>query len=246
MNKLKRLAYESSVLLKSMPAITFGLYLLALVLMNVLANKSLELGVDYLALDCGIMLSWIVFLVMDLTTKYFGLKAANILTVAGLLLNLLFSGVLIICGLIPGVWAQSFVEGSESVINLALDNTLMSSWFVIFGSSVSFLISAILNNVLNNFIGKRLKSDGFVAFAFRSLVSTFIGQFVDNLCFAFIVSYNFFGWSVTECITCAIFGAVFELLFEVVFSPIGYKILRLWEKQGVGKAYLDLVKEDKI
>ena len=32
---------------------------------------------------------------------------------------------------------------------------------------------------------------------------------------------------------------VAELLVEVLFSPIGYRVVRRWEAQGVGKAYLE-------
>ena len=69
-------------------------------------------------------------------------------------------------------------------------------------------------------------SRGFGAFALRSYVSTFIGQFADNLIFALIVSKLFFGWTLLQCFTCALTGAAAELLFEVVFSPLGYRISR--------------------
>ena len=55
-------------------------------------------------------------------------------------------------------------------------------------------------------------------------MSTFIGQFVDNLLFALIVSKVFFGWTLLQCFTCAVTGAVAELVFEIVFSPLGYRI----------------------
>ena len=243
-SKLKLLFKEAKTLLRSVPSLIFGLYLVALVMMNLLANKSIDLGVDYLALDCGLLFSWIVFLVMDLTTKRFGLKAANILTVAGLFVTLLISLVLFAAGSIKGIWSESFVFGAEEIINGALDNTFKGTWFVILGSGTAFFVSAVINNVLNYFIGKSLKKDNFVAFAIRSYASTFIGQFTDNLLFALIVSLNFFGWSLTQCITCALTGAVCELLFEVVFSPIGYRILRGWEKDGVGEEYLALLRGD--
>ena len=125
-------------------------------------------------------------------------------------------------------------EGSEAVINTALDNTFSGTWFVILGSSIAFLVSAVINNFLNYGIGQALRrKDGFGVFALRSYVSTFIGQFCDNLVFALIVSRNFFGWTTLQCFTCALTGAVMELLFEVFFSPLGYRMAgRIMKERG--------------
>ena len=38
---------------------------------------------------------------------------------------------------------------------------------------------------------------------------------------------------------CSICGAVFELVAEMVFSPFGYKMCKKWEKDGLGKEYLE-------
>ena len=95
-----------------------------------------------------------------------------------------------------------------------------------------------MNNYLNAWIGKRLKRDtGFGAFATRAYASTFIGQVTDNLVFALLVSRTFFGWTLTQCITCALTGAVLELLFEVAFSPLGYRMTKgiLAERAGNAK-----------
>ena len=242
MNKLKNLFTETKVLLRSVPGVIFGLYLVALVLMNLLANKSI-VNLPYLALDCGILVSWMIFTVMDLTTKYFGLRAANILTVVGLFLNLILSLILLLTGAISGMWGESFnVAGAESVINTALDNTFKGNWLIILGSSASFFVSAITNNLLNHFIGKVLKKDNFISFAARTYASTFIGQFIDNLLFALLISVHLFGWTISQCLTCALTGAVVELLFEVVFSPIGYRVVRSWDSSDVGRQYFEFLK----
>jgi hypothetical protein len=44
---------------------------------------------------------------------------------------------------------------------------------------------------------------------------------------------------------CALTGAVAELIMEIVFSPIGYRITRRWQKEAVGKEYLDFVRMEK-
>ena len=194
--------------------------------MNLLANKSI-VNLDWLALDAGILLSWMAFLTMDVLTHCYGPRAATLFSVFALLLNLLMAGIFFAASRVPGVWGESFAADGSILenVNSALDSTFGGTWYILLGSSVAFLVSALVNNFLNYGIGTLLKHrEGFGRFALRSYVSTFIGQFVDNLLFALIVSKVFFGWTLLQCFTCAVTGAVAELVFEIVFSPLGYRI----------------------
>lgn len=231
---MKKAISEFRNLLRTVPPLLVTLMVLSIVGMNLLANKSINTGVDWLALDCGILFSWLTFLTMDVLTHNYGPRAATMLSLAALALNLFMAGMFYLASLVPGVWGESFVEGSENVINGALNHTFGGTWFIILGSSVAFIASAILNNFLNYGIGRLLKRDtGFGVFAVRSYVSTFLAQFADNLIFALLVSKIFFGWTLLQCFTCALTGAVMELLFEVVFSPVGYRVSnRIRRKQA--------------
>ncbi len=222
---MKKAISEFRVLLRTVPPILVTFMVLSVVGMNLLANKSIDTGLDWLALDCGILLSWLIFLTMDVLTHCYGPRAATLLSLTALAANLFMALIFFIASRIPGVWGESFVEGSEGIINSALDNTFGGAWYVILGSSVAFAVSAVINNFLNYGIGRLLKKDlTFGRFALRSYVSTFAGQFADNITFALIVSKVFFGWTLTQCFTCALTGAVVELLFEIFFSPLGYRI----------------------
>ena len=238
---------EYTFLFRQMHPLAMVMLFISVIGMNLLANKSIATGLDWLALDCGFILSWLCFLAMDIITKRYGLKAANMMAIAALLANLALALIFFLASIIPGEWSQSYVEGSESVINNALNETFKGTWYIILGSSIAFIVSAIVNNVLNWSIGKmfRRNPNGFLAFATRTYVSTAIGQFVDNLLFAFIVSKIFFGWSVTQCITCAATGAIAELLFEVVFSPLGYRYCLYLEKYHVGEEWIEYQREKK-
>ncbi|MBP5238346.1 MAG: hypothetical protein ILO64_05120, partial [Clostridia bacterium] len=81
-------------------------------------------------------------------------------------------------------------------------------------------------------------------------VSTFVGQFIDNLIFALLtftvfapIFWDGFSWTVLQCVTCSLIGASLELLMEIFFSPIGYAVLKSWKKDGVGEEYLKHVRE---
>ena len=243
----KGLPAEFKVLLRSIPSPVVSIFVLATVSMNLLANKSISLPFEWLALDCGIIVSWIIFLCMDIVTRQFGPRAATLLSVFAIFINLLLCLIFFIGSVIPGVWGESYVEGMENVINTALDHTFGGTWYVLFGSSVAFFVSALVNNFTNWAIGLKLKkaadrdhkdTGSFSNFAFRSWISTGLGQFVDNLIFALIVSRNFFGWSMLQCFTCALAGAVCELVCEVIFSPVGYRICRKWKQEKAGEPYL--------
>ena len=234
---MKNAVSEFRTLLRTVPPILVSLMILSIVGMNLLANKSINTGVDWLALDCGIIFSWLTFLTMDVLTHNYGPRAATLLSLLALAMNLFMAGMFYLASLIPGVWGESFVAGSESVINGALNNTFGGTWFIILGSSIAFVVSAILNNFLNYGIGKLLKRDtGFGVFAVRSYVSTFLAQFADNLIFALLVSKIFFGWTLLQCFTCALTGAVMELLFEVVFSPFGYRVSKRIRRRRLAAA----------
>ncbi|MBQ7169927.1 MAG: VUT family protein [Synergistaceae bacterium] len=212
---------------RSASPLVVSLLFLSVVGMNLLANKSIDTGVDWLALDCGILFSWLTFLTMDILTQSVGPKSATMLSFAALLMNLLMAAIFFIASKIPGVWGESFVEGSENILNAALDHTFGGTWFVLLGSSVAFMASAALNNYINHGVGRLLTVPrGFGSFAVRAYTSTFAAQFADNMIFALMVSRAFFGWTMLQCFTCALTGAVLELLFEVFFSPLGYGLAR--------------------
>ncbi len=238
--KWSREREEWRLLLQSVPAVVLALFILSVFSMNLLANKSIALPLDWLALDCGVIVSWLAFLVMDMVTKRFGPKAATQLSVLAAALNLFCCLIFYVGSAIPGQWGESYVPGSEAAINAALDHTFGGTWYVLLGSTLAFLASAVVNNTVNWAIGRALskKKDGFAVYAARSYASTALGQFVDNLTFALVVSHQFFGWTLLQCFTCALTGMAAELFCEVVFSPIGFRICRTWEKQGVGREYL--------
>ena len=235
---LKKTLQDCRVLLRSIPSPTVALFTVAVVVMNLLANKEL-ISLPYLALDCGFCVSWVSFLCMDMICKRFGAKASVTVSILALLVNLAVSILFWLMSLTPGMWGAYYDTGSLEV-NAALNATFGGSWYVVVGSMVSMLVSSVVNSLTNEGIGRLLRRDGFAAFATRSYVSTLAGQFVDNLTFAILVSHVFFGWSWAQVIGCSLTGALVELLCEVFLSPVGFRVVRGWEREHVGEEYLRL------
>lgn len=247
MSKIKRFIRreraQTAILLRSIPATVMTLFVVSVVCMNLLANKTL-LQLDWIALDGGILISWLSFMCMDIVTKHFGAGASNRISVLAAGINLLTCLIFFVASIIP----------SNASDYTAFNSIFGGTWFVLLGSTVAFLSSAILNNMLNHLIGRFFGKapDGKLAYAMRTYVSTFIGQFFDNFLFSLIVFVGFapvfwngFSWTPLQCAVCALTGAIAELLLEIVFSPIGYRIVTRWQEHSVGREYLDFIEKEK-
>ncbi len=241
---IKKEKSETKLLLRSIPSTVVSLFVVSVICMNLLANKTL-IQTKIIALDGGILISWLSFMCMDIITKYFGPKASNKVAVLASGINLLTCFIFYIASIIP----------SNANDYTSLNGILGGTWFILLGSTIAFLTSALINNLLNWLIGKAFFSnpDGKLAYAAQSYISTFIGQFMDNLIFSVIVFmlfapiyWNGFCWSLLQCTMCALTGAVAELIMEMVFSPIGYLIIKEWKKQKVGEQYLKVINGGKI
>jgi len=246
-NKMKaviqREADEFKLLLRSIPATVVTLFVVSVICMNLLANKTL-LQLDWIALDGGILISWLSFMCMDIITRHFGPKASNSISVLAAAINLLTCMIFFVASAIP----------SNAGDFSAFDGIFGGTWFILLGSTIAFLTSAMINNTLNWMIGRgfRRNPDGKLAYAARTYISTFIGQFMDNFIFSIIVFVFFapifwdgFCWTVLQCSTCALTGALAELVMEVAFSPIGYRITKKWRRESVGAEYLLAIEKEK-
>ena len=242
-NYIKKEKKETSLLLMCIPAPVVTLFVVSVVCMNLLANKTL-LQLDWIALDGGILISWLSFMCMDIITKHFGPKASNKISILASVINLLTCLIFFVASIIP----------SNANDYSAFDGIFGGTWFILLGSTVAFLSSAMINNMLNWLIGRAFKNnpDGKLAYATQCYVSTFIGQFCDNFIFSLIVFVGFapvfwdgFHWTVLQCTMCALTGAVAELIMEIIFSPIGYKIVRNWNEKQIGNEYLTYISESR-
>ncbi len=236
-DKIKSVNQRARILLRSIPATVVTLFVVSVICMNLLANKTL-VQLDWIALDGGILISWLSFMCMDIITKHFGPKASTIISIHAATINVLTCLIFFVVSSIP----------SNAKDYSAFDEIFGGTWFVLVGSTIAFLASAVVNNLLNWMIGRsfRKNPDGKIAYMMRTYVSTFVGQFLDNLIFSLIVFTGFapifwdgFCWTPLQCAMCALTGAVAELIMEIAFSPIGYKITKKWKEENIGKEYFD-------
>ena len=240
-NWVRKEAQATKLLFRSIPSVVVAFFVISVISMNLLANKTL-IQYDWIALDAGFLVSWISFLTMDITTKHFGPKAATRMCIFAVFVNLVMSLIFFVAGSI--VTSTTYAPDG-------FNDIFKGTWYILLSSTIAFLVSGILNNIMNFIIGKAFKKnpDGIFAFIIRSYVSTFIGQFLDNLIFAvlafmvFFPIFQGFSWTFLQCVVCSLTGAVLELLFEAVFSPLGYLIVKKWKKENVGQEYFAFVNQ---
>ena len=118
-NWVKKEKEETAVLLRSIPATVVSLFVVSVICMNLLANKTL-LQTDWIALDGGILISWLSFMCMDIITKYFGPGASNKIAVVASAINLLTCMIFYIASIIP----------SQADDYTVFDEIFGGTWFI--------------------------------------------------------------------------------------------------------------------
>ena len=234
---------DTKLLFRNLPVEIVVAFTISIIVMNILANKTIFES-DVIAIDGGIIVSWVAFLCMDVITKHFGPKASTKVSLFSIFVGVIVFVLFYLVSLIP-------TKSDFSAFNMVIGGT----WFILLSSVVAMLVSFLINIFLNWSLGKFFinKNKPRLEFFLRSYVSTFVAQFVDNFVFALLtfmlfapIFWDGFSWTFIQCLTCSLLGAVLELLMEVVFSPIGYKIVLNWQKNNVGENYFKGVKKWKF
>ncbi len=242
------------MLLRSIPGLVTMLFIMATITMNLAANKIVWSGLvvngtPLVSITGGIFLSWLIFLLMDILTKTYGIKATIKLTILGALINAFAVIFLALIALFPAKYPY---EGASNYFDIVFGfeaNAAPQPWQILLSSTIAYIASGIVNAIVNGLFGKLFKKnpDGKIAFYCRSYVSTTIGQFVDNFIFgalAFAIFAKFY--TLPTLLGIATLGALIELACEIIFSPFGYRICKKWQNEGVGKDYLAYCREMEL
>lgn len=224
---------ETKVLFRCIPIVPVIIFIVSVIAMNLMASK-LIVNTSWLSLDAGIVVSWISFLTMDMLVKRFGPRAAIKVNLLAVFVNIIVMLLFTAAAFIPGDWALN-------------DYSTGINWWIIGASTAAFIVSGVVNSILAWAIRKMFKKNqnGVACYITSSYISTMVGQFVDNLVFAFIFTFWFGGLTVLAMFMFAVTGAVVELICEIIFSPIGYRVSENWRKQDIGKEYIELVQFNK-
>ncbi len=247
LSKIKKIIYSEmkdyEVVLRNVPSIVVTLFVVSVILMNLLGNKELYRS-DYFCINTGVAFSWISFLCMDCICKRFGGSAAIKINIVAMLINIFVAVAFYLLMQFPGKWAAMYATNdvaTQQVINDALNATFAGTWYVVAGSAIAMFISGVVNAVINTKVGILIDDGEYKGFAVRSFISTAVAQWVDNFVFSALVSHIFFHWNWTQVFICATTSMILEFCMEAIFSPIGFRIAKRWERDKVGQNYIEFV-----
>ena len=197
-------------------------YIAGSVLQNILAVKTF--GTEFIAITTGgTMISWLVFACMDVITEIWGKKRAIKTFVASAIFNLAFNALCWIAIALPGT--SDFVQGSYSVV-------LGTGWRIALASITAFLLGNYVNTQIMHVMRVNSKNEnntkGFMA---RAILSTLLGQIVDNGLF-YLMAFAPIGivgtiespWLLIGQLV--LFTTCIETVVEAVVSPLTAKFVK--------------------
>lgn len=193
-----------------------GTYCVISVMMNYLCMKPLNFGTGVVWMDGGLLISWIVFLISNVIVEAYDKKTAILISGIATVLTLAISFLGVAEVKMPTLpqyadqaehFAHIFSNGPRTILSSAI------AFFV--GNWVNVSVIARLKQSATRFTN---------SFWLRAVVSTIIGQIVDNSLFQ-VLAFAPIGLSVYEMLWHDIWTAVgisslFETVVEALFVPL--------------------------
>lgn len=191
-------------------------YFAGSIIQNILAVKMF--GTSSLNIcDGGVIISWLVFACMDIITEVLGKKTAiKYFTIASVL-NLFFTLTFLLVIAIPG--------NDEKMSNV-FATMLGTNWRIVIASIVAFWLGNYINTFIMYIMKVKSKDNNKnVSFIFRAILSTILGQIVDNSLFYIIAfaplgipgTYELSWLSILQNVSIT---TGIETISEAIFSPL--------------------------
>lgn len=197
-------------------------FLMGSVMQNILVVKTFQFyGLPILG--AGIILTWFVFACSDILTECMGEKFAFRACLGGVGINLLWSLI---------TWIAISIKGDNDYVAECYALVLGSSLRITLASAIAYIGGSYLNNHIMDRLHKR---HGEKKYYLRAILSTAVGQLVDDYVFWFL-AFAPFGWSALEkswemILFLPILSAVAETVIEAMITPVSKKVAFAIKKQ---------------
>ena len=188
----------------------------------------------------GTCLSWLVFAAIDIIAEVFGKKTTVKTFWIVAIINLILTIVAALIVFIPGnPWTEDAYKG-----------VFGGNWGITLASITAFLIGNYVNAIIMVVMQSRAQDKRSVkGFTLRVIVSTLIGQFLDNAIFYIVALAPGVGLGgfVNEAVRCANWGDLFmivgfttaiELFVETAFAPLFHKFAQFLIRKNVEENFI--------
>ena len=196
-------------------AIIFGIYCASIIIQNVLATKTFDIGI--FTVTTGILVSPIVFIIQDIASEIFGYKQTKRLILLSFTMNFIAVLLFQLAIIIP----PSYTYMNQAAFEVLLSSTLRLS--------IASFTAYITGSLINSKIMVSLKRKNEKNLFFRAISSTLVGQFCDNAIFA-VVAFLFI-LPAPAIVSMIIGGTLFEVCYEIIFYPVTKKAIKTIESR---------------
>lgn len=186
------------------------LYITLILISNILANRLIM--IFNISLTGAVLLFPFTYILGDIFTEVYGFKQNKTVIWMSFICNLIMVISFLIVINMP--YPENFTNSKEFKIVLGTTPR------VLFGSLLGFLLGGFLNSIVLSKLKVVTKGK---YLAFRTIMSTIIGETVDTLIFIVVV---FMGKLSSTVIANMIFWqSTIKILIEILFIPITYKVI---------------------
>lgn len=198
---------------KNITTLTFltGAFCSSLIISNILAFKTWNMF--GFTLPAAVIMFPIVYIINDVLAELYEYEITKNIIITGFIMNIIAVIAYNIAIILP---ISPFFEGQEA-FTLVLSNSLR----ILIASFTAYIVGSITNLRIMNIL--KIK-DGDNRLAFRCIISTIFGEGIDALLF---ITIAFIGeMPIINLITMIIAQASFKIMYEIIFYPITYNIIK--------------------
>lgn len=192
-----------------------AVYITFMLTSNILASRLIVIA--NISLTGAVLLFPFTYILGDIFTEVYGFKQNKLVIWISFICNLIM--VLSFITVINMPYPDNFINSEEFKIVLGTTPR------VLFGSLLGFLVGGFLNSIILSKLKVATKGK---YLAFRTILSTIIGETVDTLIFIGVV---FTGNLPSEIMLNMIFWqSTIKIFIEILFTPITYGVIKKVKK----------------
>lgn len=195
--------------------LTLGLFVTVLLISNIVSTKIVVLGP--FTFDGGTLLFPIIYIFGDILTEVYGFRGSRRIIWTGFFALILMSLVFWVVGILPPARDWNYQKEYETILMFAPRIALAS------------MIAYWIGEFTNSYVLSRMKVWTKGKFLWmRTIGSTVVGELMDTLIFCTIAFWGTI--SNALLLSVIISNYVFKVLYEVIATPITYKVIKFYKK----------------